>query len=117
MNLLQEKGFWEDLVDRGGSREYILSMPVSDPSLNRLDSSGRRNLTSELNEYSSSKKSEFNEQTPAKKRGHKDIRSSLSSISANPSLIRSLSTYTDSGACFCDLILLQLKIFRCDDNN
>ena len=49
MDLLQRKGFWEDLVDCGGSREYILSMPVSDPSLHSMDSADRKMLTSELN--------------------------------------------------------------------
>jgi len=86
VNLLQENGYWEDLVSCGGSREYILSMPVSDPTLERIDSSGRRNLTSELNEHT------------AKKRGHRDVRSSLSSINTSANLIRSMSTYTESGA-------------------
>lgn len=85
MDLLQSNGFWEDLVDSGGSREYILSMPASEIPLETMDSSDVRNLDKELNEY-----------VGADAKGHRELRSSLSSIPSQ-GLIRSLSTYTDSG--------------------
>jgi len=83
VNLLQQNGFWEDLVSCGGSREYILSMSASDYTLERIDSSEKRALHAELNEH---------------KKKHRELRSSLSSINTTTSMIRSMSTYTESGA-------------------
>lgn len=86
MALLQSKGYWEDLVNCGGSREYILSMSESDVPFERMDSHDKRTLQSELNEHSSSKK-----------KGRKDVRSSLSSINTGTNMIRSMSAFTDTG--------------------
>eukprot|EP00210_Caulerpa_lentillifera_P006951 g6646.t1 len=83
VDLLQGKAYWDDLVECGGSREYILSMPVSDPTLQKLDTFGRMNLQEELNEFT--------------KRSHRDIRSGLSSITVDSHMIRSMSTVNNRG--------------------
>jgi len=82
VELLQKKGFWDDLVDCGGSREYILSMPASEPALVAMGSIDKRALQSELNEHS--KKSQ-------------EIRSSLSRLPSRIGIIRTLSAFTESG--------------------
>jgi len=82
VELLQKKGFWEDLVDCGGSREYILSMPASEPALVAMGSIDKRALHSELNEHT--KKSQ-------------EIRSSLSRLPSRSGVIRTLSAFTESG--------------------
>eukprot|EP00210_Caulerpa_lentillifera_P001750 g1680.t1 len=83
VDLLKKKSYWNDLVECGGSREYILSMPVSDPSLQRLDTSDREHLQAELNEF--------------RRIGLRAVRSSLSSISGDTRLIRTMSSLNDKG--------------------
>lgn len=86
MDLLQQNGFWEDLVDCGGSREYIMSMPASDLVVDNMGKSDIRSLQSELNEHNVSKKGK-----------HKEVRSSLGNINAGKGLIRTLSAITETG--------------------
>lgn len=83
VELLKRKQYWNDLVKCGGSREYILSMPVSDLTLERLDTFGKQNLQEELNEFRNQR--------------HASVRSDLSSISIDTQLIRSMSATNDKG--------------------
>eukprot|EP00210_Caulerpa_lentillifera_P001725 g1657.t1 len=83
VDFLKKKSYWDDLVECGGSREYILSMPVSDMSGSTPRSFGRDRFQAELNEWVKS--------------SHPEITSGLSSITLDTQLIKSMSTVNRRG--------------------
>ncbi|GMH33051.1 hypothetical protein BSKO_00885 [Bryopsis sp. KO-2023] len=48
---LQDKAFWKNLMNIGGSREYVLSLPESNPKIRKMRTMDRQVLSKELNEF------------------------------------------------------------------